>query len=60
MEKFEYKIVVIDDLMTTSEFEEQINQLGKQGWELVSSVAQANNVGRTIYIINLFKRKIHE
>lgn len=39
-------------------FEEQLNQLGAEGWELVNSFASAVSYGKTGYVISIFKRVI--
>ena len=64
MEKFEYKALFTDakgvfgGKVDQSAFEYELNQLGSQGWELVSTVAAAQSYGSTRWIISTFKRKI--
>jgi len=66
MEKFEYKTLftdakgVLGGKVDQRAFENEINQLGSQGWELVSTVAAAQSYGSTRWIISVFKRKIEE
>jgi len=64
MDRFEYKTLFTDakgmfggkvDRFT---FENELQELGSQGWELVSSVATAQSYGSTRWIISIFKRKI--
>lgn len=64
MEKFEYKTVFTDakgvwgGKVNEAAFEAELNALGAQGWELVSSVAAAQSYGSTRWIISVFKRKL--
>ncbi|QEK12387.1 DUF4177 domain-containing protein [Crassaminicella thermophila] len=51
MKKWEYKIINlrakgVTNLVLSKEDEEELNKLGDEGWELVSSVPTVN--GRTI------------
>ena len=66
MDKFEYKTVFTDatgvfgfggkvDQIT---FQNELNELGSEGWELVNAVASAKDYGSTKTIISIFKRKI--
>ncbi|MDD5934015.1 MAG: DUF4177 domain-containing protein [Clostridiales bacterium] len=63
MEQWEYKTIYTDakgffgGKVNFSEFEEELNKLGAQGWELVSSVPSAQSYGSTRWIISIFKRK---
>jgi len=63
MEQFEYKTLLTDakgvlggkvDQVT---FQNDLNELGLQGWELVNTVAAAQSYGSTRWIISIFKRK---
>jgi len=62
--KYEYKTLTLqaDGLfggkVDNHDFEEQLNQLGAEGWELVNSLASAVTYGKTAYIISIFKRSI--
>ena len=53
MEKFEYKTLftdakgVLGGKVNQSTFENELNLLGLQGWELVSTVATAQSYGST-------------
>lgn len=64
MEKFEYKTLLTDAKGTLggkvdqSAFQDELNELGMQGWELVNTVAAAQSYGSTRWIISIFKRKI--
>ena len=64
MEKFEYKTLTTNvkgiwgGNVDLEKYENQLNQLGADGWELVSSVAVAEVQGATRWIISTFKRKI--
>ncbi len=64
MEKFEYKTLFSDakgvfggkvDQLT---FQNELNELGSQGWELVNTVATAQSYGSTRWLISIFKRRI--
>ncbi|MEY8353418.1 DUF4177 domain-containing protein [Lachnospiraceae bacterium 54-53] len=64
MEKFEYKTLFTDakgvwgGKVNQNTFQNELNQLGSQGWELVSTVAAAQSYGSTRWIISTFKRRI--
>ncbi|MEA4848689.1 MAG: DUF4177 domain-containing protein [Clostridiaceae bacterium] len=64
MEKFEYKTLFTDvkgifgGKVDQDPFQSELNELGKQGWELVNTVAAAQSYGSTRWIISIFKRKI--
>ncbi|NLM60535.1 MAG: DUF4177 domain-containing protein [Clostridiales bacterium] len=64
MEKFEYKTLFTDakgafgGKVDRHAFEKELNDLGAQGWELVSAVPSAQSYGSTRWIICIFKRKI--
>lgn len=64
MEKYEYKTLMTDakgflgGKVDSDRFEDELNNLGLQGWELVSTVATAQSYGNTRWIISVFKRKI--
>lgn len=64
MDKFEYKTLFIDakgvfgGKVDPYTFQNELNELGSQGWELVSTVAAAQSYGSTRWIISTFKRKI--
>ncbi len=66
MEEFEYKTLftdakgVLGGKVNQSTFENELNLLGLQGWELVSTVATAQSYGSTRWVISVFKRKIEE
>lgn len=64
MEQFEYKTLFTDakgvfgGMVDENTFQMELNYLGSQGWELVSTVAAAQSYGSTKSIISIFKRKI--
>lgn len=64
MEKYEYKTLFTDakgvfgGKLDQSVFQNELNELGLQGWELINSVASAQSYGSTRWIISIFKRKI--
>lgn len=66
MEKFEYKTLYTDakgflgGKVDQAVFQNEINDFGRQGWELVSTVATAQSYGSTRWLISIFKRKINE
>lgn len=61
---YEYKTVsynakgILGGKVDAYEFELMLNQLGAEGWELVSSLASNTTHGQTSYIISIFKRMI--
>ncbi len=64
MEIFEYKTFftdakgVLGGRVDQNTFQNELNELGRQGWELVNTVAAAQSYGSTRWIISIFKRKI--
>lgn len=67
MTRFEYYTSLYNTTGTLggnvdSRFQESLNYLGSQGWELVSSVATMESMmgGRTKCIVSIFKRAIPE
>lgn len=64
MEKFEYNTYVYDTkgwmggLIESQDFREALNNFGRDGWELVSSVSTTQGNGYTRSILCIFKRKI--
>jgi len=64
MDKFEYKTLFTDakgifgGKVDKYKLQQELNELGSQGWELVSTVATAQSYGSTRWIISVFKRKI--
>ena len=63
MEKFEYRTLFTDakgflgGKVDEDRFEQALNDLGAQGWELVSAVASTQSYGSTRWVISIFKRK---
>lgn len=64
MDKFEYKTLftdakgVLGGKVDQFAFQNELQELGLQGWELVNSVSTAQSYGSTRWIISIFKRKI--
>lgn len=64
MERYEYKTMYTDakgffgGKVDQMQFHNELNVLGAQGWELVSTVATAQSYGSTRWLISIFKRKI--
>lgn len=64
MDKYEYKTLITDvkgffgGKVDKDRYENELNQLGSQGWELVNTVPTAQSDGNTRWIISVFKRKI--
>jgi hypothetical protein len=63
MERFEYKTLFTDakgmlgGKVDQGAFQKELNELGRQGWELVNTVPAAQSYGSTRWIISIFKRK---
>ena len=63
MEKFEYKVVVypteglFGGSVDNKQFEKQLNQIGNDGWELVSCTNTNQAYGKSKSIVCVFKRK---
>ncbi len=63
MEKYEYYTTIYDvtnfleQPSNLTEFQKQLNHLGDQGWELISSVSAPQSHGTSQSIICIFKRK---
>ena len=66
MEQFEYKILSTDakgflgGKVDNDTFNNELNKLGMQGWELVNTVAMAQSYGSTRWLTSIFKRKINK
>ncbi|MBP1758452.1 MAG: hypothetical protein H6Q61_701 [Firmicutes bacterium] len=66
MDQFEYRTLFTDAKgvfggnVNQNTYERELTELGKQGWELVSTVASAQSYGSTRWIISIFKRKIDD
>ncbi|NLT57839.1 MAG: DUF4177 domain-containing protein [Clostridiales bacterium] len=64
MEKFEYKTLFTDakgafgGRVDPSAFQRDLNELGAQGWELVSTTAATQSYGSTRWLISVFKRRL--
>lgn len=62
--KWEYKTVIINiagffrNKVSPDQIEDCCNQLGKEGWELVTNSAHAVNYGETKNFILIFKRPL--
>ena len=63
MKRYEYKTQVIDakglwgGKIDVDEFNSALNELGRDGWELVGTTASNEAYGRTAGIICVFKRE---
>jgi len=63
MVQFEYKTLFTDakgflgGKVDQLSFQNELIELGLQGWELVSTVAAAQSYGSTRWIISIFKRE---
>lgn len=63
MEKFEYKVVTYDPNgflggnVKIDQIEDQLNQLGNEGWELVSCTSSNQSYGSTKSLVCIFKRR---
>ena len=66
MEKFEDFTLVYDTdgimggKVDANDFQNKLNKLGLEGWELVSSVSTNQGNGFTRSIVSIFKKKIKE
>ncbi|NLO34724.1 MAG: DUF4177 domain-containing protein [Clostridiaceae bacterium] len=64
MEKYEYKTLFTDakgflgGKVDQYEFQKNLDELGMQGWELVSTIATAQSYGSTRWLISVFKRQL--
>ncbi|MBR0144697.1 MAG: DUF4177 domain-containing protein [Clostridia bacterium] len=63
MEKFEYKVVTFDTTgffggnVETRQVETQLNLLGDDGWEMISSTSTNQSYGASKSIVCIFKRR---
>lgn len=63
--KYEYCIINSQDIgllngkVDTQKLQDEMNQLGSEGWELVSSL-ESNKNGYTKEFVFVFKRKVEE
>lgn len=66
MEKFEYKVETYDPKgffggnVDSFRLEDQLNKLGKDGWELVSCTSSNQSYGASKSLVCIFKRKIEQ
>lgn len=64
MKKYEYKTTVIDakgflgGKIDATEFNQSLNEMGQEGWELVETTSSNQSYGSTRYIICVFKREL--
>ena len=62
MTKWEYKSISVESggwmggILKTEDFDQLLNQMGQQGWELVVVFDTNFNQGATRYVIATFKR----
>lgn len=63
MDKFEYKVIAYDTTgffggnVDTEELESRLDQLGNDGWEMVSSASTNQSYGSSKSLVFIFKRK---
>lgn len=63
MEKFEYKVFAFDTKgfwggrVEIDQIENQLNQLGNEGWEMVSCTSTNQSYGASKSIVCILKRK---
>ena len=63
MNRYEYKVVAYDTKglfggkIDSGEFESQLNQLGNEGWEMVSCTSSNQSYGSSRSIVCVFKRQ---
>ena len=63
MQKWEYKTIKVKTkgfaggILELEEFEEKLNRLGQEGWELVSSFTTSQGSGSSREVIAIFKRE---
>lgn len=63
MQKYEYYTFVYNTKgfwggqIDVSQFQDELNRLGNEGWDLVNSVSTSQNQGVSKSIICIFKRK---
>ena len=61
--KWEYKTIKVETTgfaggkLDEQDLEFQMNQLGEQGWELVTAFDTNQNQGASRYVVTLFKRQ---
>lgn len=64
MDKFEYKTLFTDakgvfgGKVDKYTFQQELNALGIEGWELVSTVPTAQSYGSTRWVVSIFKRRV--
>lgn len=64
MEKWEYKTTKIETtgfnggILAQEDFENDLNRMGSQGWELVSCFDTSQAYGRTREVVAVFKRRM--
>lgn len=63
MRKWEYKTIAFETtglwggILNTRRFEEELNQYGEEGWEMVSSFATQQAYGKSASVFVVFKRE---
>ncbi len=64
MKKFKYRTLVVDakglfgGKIDVSGFNNSLNEMGRDGWELVGTTASNEAAGRTVCFICVFKREL--
>ena len=65
MKKFEYQTIIVEPkgvlggIVNSDIFNQTLNNMGSQGWELVNIVASNATYGSTRNIVCVFKREIN-
>lgn len=64
MERFEYKTLYTDakgvfgGKIDKDRYQQDLNTLGMQGWELVNTFPTAQSYGSTRWVVSVFKRRL--
>jgi len=64
MKRFEYETIIFDPKgvlggkVDSTMFDQTLNNMGNQGWELINMVASNASYGITRHIVCVFKREI--
>lgn len=63
LEKWEYRSIKVNTkgftggILEVSDFNDELNMLGEEGWELVSCFTTNRSYGESREVISVFKRK---
>ncbi len=64
MDRWEYQTIrfevkgVMGGILDIDAFQEELNQMGQEGWELVTCFDTNMSQGQSRYVIAVFKRKL--